>query len=103
MEEMEMKAVQIITFVGTARSCYLEAVKAAKSGDMEKAEALMQEGQQNFVQGHHAHAEILAKEAGGEAVPFSLLLMHAEDQMMSAEGFRMIAEEFIEVYKKMDK
>lgn len=103
MEEMEMFAVQMITFVGTARSCYLEAIRAAKNGDMEKAESLIQEGQENFVQGHHVHADILAKEANGEAVPLSLILMHAEDQMMSAEGFRMVAEEFIDVYKKIGK
>ena len=29
--------------------------------------------------------------------------MHAEDQLMSAETFRIMAEEFIEVYKKMEK
>lgn len=101
MEEMEMLAVQMITFVGTARSCYLEAIKAAKGGDMEKAAALMEEGKENFAMGHHAHADILAKEAGGESVVISLILIHAEDQLMSAEGFRMIAEEFIDVYKKM--
>lgn len=101
MNDMEMLAVQMITFVGTARSCYLEAIHAAKKGDMEKAEALMQEGKENFTQGHHAHADILTKEADGEPVAFSMILMHAEDQLMSAEGFRMIAEEFIDVYRKM--
>ena len=30
----------------------------------------------------------------------SLLILHAEDQLMSAEGFKTIAQEFIEVYKK---
>lgn len=100
---MEMLAVQMITFVGTARSCYLEAIQAAKNGDTEKAEALMQEGKENFAQGHHAHADILAKEANGENVPITLILLHAEDQLMSAEGFRMIAEEFIDLYTKMSK
>ncbi len=28
--------------------------------------------------------------------------MHAEDQLMSAETFRVLAEEFIDVYKKMN-
>ena len=32
-----------------------------------------------------------------------LILMHAEDQLMSAETFRIMAEEFIEVYKKIEK
>jgi cellobiose-specific phosphotransferase system component IIA len=28
--------------------------------------------------------------------------MHAEDQMMAAETFRVMAEDFIEVYKRLD-
>ena len=31
-----------------------------------------------------------------------LLLIHAEDQLMSAEGFQTIAEEFIALYKRLD-
>ena len=28
-------------------------------------------------------------------------MLHAEDQLMSAESFRIIAEEFIDLYKKL--
>ena len=40
-------------------------------------------------------------DAGGELQEGGLILMHAEDQLMSAETFRVMAEEFIEVYKRM--
>ena len=32
-----------------------------------------------------------------------MLLMHAEDQLMSAEGFRILADEFIALYKRIDE
>ena len=35
----------------------------------------------------------------GSAV--NLLILHAEDQLMSAEGFKIIAQEFIDVYRRM--
>ena len=41
-------------------------------------------------------------EASGELDGSGLLLIHAEDQLMSAEGFRIIAEEFIDVYKRLN-
>lgn len=100
-EELELKAFQIITFVGSARSSYIEAIQAAKEGRFEDAEKMMQAGQADFMEGHHAHADLLTMEASGEAVNISLLLLHAEDQLMSAEGFKMIAEEFIDVYKTL--
>ncbi len=31
---------------------------------------------------------------------YFILILHAEDQLMSAEGFKIVALEFIDVYKK---
>lgn len=103
MEGLELISFQIISAVGTARSFYIEAIHAAKEGDFDEAEALVKQGQEFFIEGHHAHASLIQQEANGEPVPFALLLMHAEDQLMSAEAFGILAEEFLEVYKKLDQ
>ena len=101
MEGLELVAFNIISSVGTARSSYIEAIQKAKEGDFEGAEALIKEGDEVFVEGHNAHAGLLQQEAeGGPGSTLSLLILHAEDQLMSAEGFKTIAQEFIEVYKK---
>ncbi|MBE6101091.1 MAG: PTS lactose/cellobiose transporter subunit IIA [Selenomonas ruminantium] len=101
MEGLELIAFNIISSVGTARSSYIEAIQKAKEGDFEAAEALIKEGDEVFVEGHNAHAGLLQQEAeGGPGSTLSLLILHAEDQLMSAEGFKTIAQEFIEVYKK---
>lgn len=101
MDGIELIAFKIISTVGTARSLYIEAIQAAKHNDFKKAEDLIKEGEAVFVEGHHAHAELVQKEAAGEATTLSLLLVHAEDQLMSAEGFKIVAEEFIDVYKRI--
>ena len=101
MEGLELVAFNIISSVGTARSSYIEAIQKAKEGDFEAAEALIKEGDEVFVEGHNAHAGLLQQEAeGGPGSTLSLMILHAEDQLMSAEGFKTIAQEFIEVYKK---
>ena len=103
MEEMELICFQIISAVGTARSSYIEAIQEAKKGNFERAEELIKEGAEVFVQGHHAHFKLIQQEASGQAVIPTLMLMHAEDQLMSADSFKIIAEEFIEVYKNTRK
>lgn len=104
MDELEMIAFKIISGVGTARSCYIEAIQAAKTGDYERAEKLIEEGDENFVIGHDAHAGLLTREANeGQGSTVSLLILHAEDQLMSAEGFKTIAQEFIDAYKRIEK
>lgn len=103
MQGLELISFQIISAVGTARSCYIEAIHLAKNGKFDEAEALMKEGQNVFIEGHHAHAELIQKEASGEKSEFALLLMHAEDQLMSAEAFGILAQEFIDVYRKINE
>ena len=72
-----------------------------REGFFEEAQELIRQGDQAFTEGHHIHADLLALDANGELNQSGLILMHAEDQLMSAETFRIMAEEFIEVYKKL--
>ena len=100
MESFETSCFGIITYVGTARTYFINAVQCAKKGNFE-AQELIRQGDQAFTEGHHIHADLLALDANGELNQSGLILMHAEDQLMSAETFRIMAEEFIEVYKKL--
>ncbi len=101
MEQMEMICFQIISSVGMAKSSYVEAMRAAAKGDFDEAAEKMKEGDAFYAKGHDAHADLIAQEANGEAVAFSLILMHAEDQMMASETVRLMAEENIKLYQKL--
>lgn len=92
---------QIIAAVGTARSRYIEAIHAARGGDFAKAEQLMAAGNECFSQGHAVHTGLIQREADGDPCMMTLMLTHAEDQLMSAEGFGIIASEFIETHRAL--
>lgn len=99
MEGMELICFQIIAASGGAKSAFIAAIDAAKKGDFDEAAKQMEAGEEFMNQGHAPHAELIQKEAAGEPNPISLLLVHAEDQMMGAEQFKMLAEETIDLYK----
>lgn len=101
-EELAMTSFRIIAAVGSARSAYIEAIHAAKDGDFDRAERLMQEGGTCFLEGHDVHTELVQREAAGDPVMCSLMLTHAEDQLMSAESFKIIAEELIDLCRRVD-
>lgn len=48
MEGIEAVCFQIISFAGSAKSCYMEAIGAAEQDDYDKAKALMAEGDSLF-------------------------------------------------------
>ena len=103
MEGLEMAAFQIIAAVGTARSLYIEAIDLASEGNFDEARAKIKEGEEAFNGGHQAHGELLTKFANGELPPMDILMTHAEDQLMSAEAFGILADKFITLYEKLLK
>jgi PTS system cellobiose-specific IIA component len=101
MEGLELICFQIISSVGTARSIFIEAIREAKEGNIQAARDMINEGAEIFTQGHHSHMELIQKEASGEKTEVNLLLIHTEDMLMSAESFRILSIEFIDLYEKM--
>ncbi|WP_216082477.1 PTS lactose/cellobiose transporter subunit IIA [Clostridium botulinum] len=102
IDTLEQSCFKIISFVGGARSKYIEAVREAKKGNYDLANNFIKEGDNFFTQGHKAHNELITLSAQGNLEELNLLLIHAEDQLMSAETIKIFAEEFIEVYKKIN-
>lgn len=103
MEKLELIYFQMISAVGTAKSMYIEAIQFAKAGDFDRAEELIDEGNEMFIEGHQAHAKLLQREASGEKLEFSLLLIHAEDQLMATDSFKILTLEFIDLYKRLEE
>ena len=101
MEELELISFQLITNAGGARSKCFEAIKAAKSGQSEQALALIEEGNVFFLEAHDAHRHLIQKEASGEKIMMTMLLSHAEDQLMNAELTKEMALEFIDVHQRL--
>ena len=105
MSNIEQVSFEIISTVGMARSLFIEAIHCAKEQDFKQAQEKIEEGQTYFIQGHHAHFGLIQQEADQtqEPIQINLILMHAEDQLMSAEAFGILAQEFIDMYKLLHK
>lgn len=101
MDELHCQCHKIISAVNAARNLYIEAIKEAKNKNFINANRKVKEGEAMFNQGHIAHASLIQKEASGDHVKVSLLLIHAEDKLMSAEAFQIIASELIDSYKRI--
>lgn len=103
MSRYEEICFSIISSAGTARSFYIEAISEAEEGNFEQANKLVLEGKEVFGTCHKEHFEMIQKEANGEKNQIGLLLIHAEDQLMSAEAFGILAEKFITLYHKVNE
>ena len=102
MDELQKASFQIIAAVGMARSSYIEAVGAAKEGDFDAAAELVKQGDEAYNGGHEVHMKLLQAEASGAGKKtLPLLLLHAEDQMASAETCKLMALNFADTYREL--
>jgi PTS system cellobiose-specific IIA component len=102
-EELEEQIFQIISSVGAAKSCFIEAIAKAKKGEIAEARKLIEEGNESFINGHKVHHSLLEKEMSGDPITISLIVLHAEDQIMAADSFKIIANSFIDLYEELHK
>lgn len=65
-EKFELSCFQIITYVGTARTHFINAIHCAKEGKYDEAAELIKQGDEAFSLGHNVHADLLAMDANGE-------------------------------------
>lgn len=92
----------LIMHGGDAKSNAMEAIYAAKSGNFDDAEEELNNSDDALEKAHKSQTDLLTKEASGESVELSLLMVHGQDHLMNAITFKDLATEVIDVYRKVD-
>ncbi|MCM3156656.1 PTS lactose/cellobiose transporter subunit IIA [Bacillus subtilis] len=95
----EQISFQLILHSGNARSCIIQSLRAYKEGNKDEADALIAKAEQDLSAAHDIHFQMIQKESGGEAQAFSLLLMHAEDHLMSTLSMKELVKEMLDLFK----
>lgn len=97
--DTERIVMELIVNSGNARSKAFEAIDAAESGDFEKASQLIKEGGSDLNKAHITQTTLIQNEINGEKVEINLLLIHAQDHLMTSITVRELAEKMIKMYK----
>ena len=103
MDANEMIVINLIVNSGSARSSAIEAIQYAKAGDMEKANESLQQAKESVNEAHHSQTEMIQGEIRGEKTPLNLLMVHAQDHLMTSLVVIDLAQEFIDLYEKVNK
>lgn len=99
-EEVTMIGFEIVAYAGDARSSLIEAINAARDGEYDKAEELVEEADESIKQAHNTQTDILAKEASGEDLELSFIMVHGQDHLMTTILLRDLVEHMIELYNR---
>lgn len=100
-ENMEMFSFNLIASAGNARSCSFNALSAAREGDFEAADAAMEEAEKSALEAHEQQTKLLVQEANGNHVPVDVMLVHAQDHLMTSMLARELAAEIVDLRREL--
>lgn len=101
-EKMELIIFEIISQGGNAKGLAYEALAVVEKGDYEKADELLKEADECLLEVHKVQTSLIQAEARGERTEVSLLLVHAQDHLMTAIEAKTLIEHIIKLHKKID-
>lgn len=102
MADMETIVTELVVNGGDGRSKALEAVRAARKNEMERAEALLAESEQALIRAHNFQTSLIRETLdpdSKEKPEVSLLMVHGQDHLMDAMVVRDLAVEMVEMYR----
>ena len=100
-QETLMAAMGLIANGGNAKSLAFEAIRLAKKGDIASAREKLKESDKSLLEAHNSQTGMLTKEAQGDHMHVTLLVVHSQDHLMNAITFRDLAGEMVDLYEKL--
>ena len=89
-KELEKTLFQIIASSGESKNKLFEAIDAFQNGDYEKKDKLLKESEELVFDANKLLYKLVQREAQGEKIPLSILLIHSLDILMSSITAREI-------------
>lgn len=82
-EEISMTGFAIVAYAGDAKTDLIDALNAARNGDFEHAHELVESANESIVAAHNEQTKLLSKEAGGEQMDVTFIMVHGQDTLMT--------------------
>ena len=100
-EELQVAAFEIILHSGTARTEIHEAFALMRENQFSQAEEKLETANVGLVEAHHAQTKLLQDYASGVEIKIEIIMVHAQDHLMTTMTLLEVAKEMLELHKKV--
>lgn len=87
---------------GEARSAVMQAMIEARNGDFEQAEIMLNTAEKALTEVHRTQTSLIGFDEGEGKVIMTLILTHIQDHIMTAMLCRDLANEIIEIHRRLN-
>ncbi|WP_244833554.1 PTS cellobiose transporter subunit IIA [Clostridium sp. BJN0001] len=102
-DDLQVVAFEIIVHSGDARTMVHEGLDLMNKGKFEEAQKKMEDANNELRKAHKAQTKLLQDYANGDEIVMEIIMVHAQDHLMTTMTLREMALEFLKMYKQMYK
>ncbi|MBX9446261.1 PTS lactose/cellobiose transporter subunit IIA [Dickeya chrysanthemi] len=99
--DMEQTVMELLINAGEARSSAMMAIQAARAQDWAQADAQLLASQEAAKAAHLIQTRLIGLDEGEGKVPVNLIMVHAQDHLMTAMLCRDLAQEMVLLRKEL--
>lgn len=99
-EEIQLTAFTIILHSGNAKTQIHEAFKAMRAANFTLANSLLEEANDEILNAHKSQTELLQSYANGTQIEMEIIMVHAQDHLMTTMTLREMALEMSFLYQQ---
>jgi cellobiose PTS system EIIA component len=98
---MESTVMDLIINAGEARSYAMQALRAAKQGDWAEVDIQLAESSAASKRAHDVQTMLIGMDEGCGKIPVNLIMVHAQDHIMTSMLAREMIEELIAIQRQL--
>lgn len=100
-EEIQVAAFEIILNSGNARTTIHKSFAAMRKSDFSHADQLLTEANEENLQAHKSQTALLKDYAGGKKIEMEIIMVHAQDHLMTTMTLLEVAQEMKYLYEQI--
>lgn len=102
-EDLQVISFEIILHSGDARTMIHEGFALMREGKFSAAEEKLTAANNELLEAHKAQTRLLQDYANGEEIVMEVIVVHAEDHLMTTMALREMAVEMLQVYREISQ
>ncbi len=101
--ETEQMIFEIISSAGDARDLTYQALDKISEYAFDEAKELIEQAEKTMNQAHNAQTKLIQEEIQGNKIDGGLLMIHAQDHLMTAIAEHQMVKRMLPIFEKMSK
>ncbi|WP_315709584.1 PTS lactose/cellobiose transporter subunit IIA [Brenneria uluponensis] len=98
---LESTIMELIINAGESKNLAMQALACAKKGEWDNIEKLLEQSSEAAKRAHKVQTEFIGMDEGVGKVPITLIMVHAQDHIMTAMLARELIEELIHIHRQL--